>query len=138
MVESKKGFARTAGARMRRQDVIWLTTVDRTGAPQPRPVWFHWDGASVLIFSQGKAAKVSQIRGNPKVSLNLNSDPEGEQVTVLLGTARILPTWPEERRVRAYVRKYREGIEGLGMTPEAFKNEYSTPIEIIPRAVRGF
>jgi hypothetical protein len=34
--------------RLREDAVIWLTTVAANGTPQPNPVWFLWDGHSVL------------------------------------------------------------------------------------------
>jgi PPOX class probable F420-dependent enzyme len=138
MINFKEGFPAQASARLRTQYVIWLTTVDAANVPQPRPVWYHWDGATILIFSQARGAKVRHVARHPAVSVNLNSDPRGDEVTVLLGTAAILPTWPTGRRVDEYLQKYAEGIAGLDFTPESFKQEYSIPIEITPTAVRGF
>ena len=49
------------GARIERQLndelVIWLTTVGKSGTPQPNPVWFSWNGAEILVFSQPGKAK---------------------------------------------------------------------------------
>ena len=38
--------------RLEEEETIWLTTVDASHTPQPRPVWFHWDGETAMIFSQ--------------------------------------------------------------------------------------
>src|SRR5688572_18541946 len=38
--------------RLRDELIIWLTTIDRKGTPQPRPVWFIWDGESFLIYTR--------------------------------------------------------------------------------------
>ncbi len=138
MIDFTKGFAKSASDRLRSQYVIWLTTVDSENAPLPRPVWFHWDGSTILIFSQKGTAKLRHIRRTPAVSINLNSDPKAGEVTVILGKARILDGWPEGPRVDEYLDKYREGIKKLGFTAESFKAEYNTPIEIQPTRVRGF
>jgi PPOX class probable F420-dependent enzyme len=138
MIDFSEGFPAQASSRLRNQHVVWLTTVDAAHGPQPRPVWFHWDGATILIFSQPHGAKVRHIARNPIVSVNLNSDDLADEVTVFLGEAAILPGWPQGTRADEYLQKYAEGMTALGLTPESFKQEYSTPIEVTPRAVRGF
>jgi PPOX class probable F420-dependent enzyme len=138
MIDFTRGFARRASARLRREYVVWLTTVDKSNRPQPRPVWFHWDGKTILVFSQTDAAKVRQIRRNPNVAISLNTDREGTGVTVILGRAKLLRRWPADERVKQYFRKYRQGIEEFAFTPGSFQSEYNTPIEITPTAVRGY
>jgi len=138
MIDFASGFPRRASSRLRKQIMVWLTTVDGGGTPQPRPVWFHWDGSTFIIFSQPGAAKVRHVHRNPAVAINLNSDPDGGEVTVMLGVARILPSWPDGPRTDQYLRKYRAGMKALGYTGDTFKAEYSTPIEVTPTAVRGF
>jgi PPOX class probable F420-dependent enzyme len=138
LIDFSEGFPALASSRLRNEHVVWLTTVDAANVPQPRPVWFHWDGATILIFSQQRSAKVRHIARHPFVSLHLNSDAHGEEVTVLLGNAAILPGWPTGRRVDEYLKKYKQGMTGLGYTPESFREEYSVPIEVTPTAVRGF
>jgi len=138
MIDFASGFPRRASSRLRKQIMVWLTTVDGGGTPQPRPVWFHWDGSSLIVFSQPGAAKVRHVHRNPAVAINLNSDPDGGEVTVMLGVARILPSWPDGPRTDQYLRKYRAGMKALGYTGDTFKAEYSTPIEVTPTAVRGF
>src|ERR1039457_1702621 len=50
--------------------VIWLTTVRPDGRPEPSPVWFYWDGATVLIYSMPGKTKLKAIASNPHVALN--------------------------------------------------------------------
>ena len=138
MIDFSSGFPATANERLKGQRVVWLTTVDPAGRPQPRPVWFHWDGVTFLVFSQENAAKVRHIASNPKVSVHLNSDPDGDEVTVFLGTAVLLPGWPAGPRLDEYLQKYEQGIAALGNTSESFMQEYNTPIEVTPAAIRGF
>ena len=111
---------------------------DAQNAPQPRPVWFHWDGGTFLIFSENAKAKLRHIARNPAVSLNFNTDQDGGDVAVFIGTARILKRPPDAQRVKNYLEKYRAGIKDLGMTIEDFTNSYSVPVLITPRALRGF
>ena len=138
MIDFNTEFGQRVQKRLEHESVIWLTTVDSKGNPQPRPVWFHWDGETVLIFSQADGAKVRQIKGNSRVALNLNSTPDGGDVMVLLGEATIEEGKVNPERLTDYIRKYREGIKDIGMTPESFEVDYHVAIFVKPTTLRGF
>ena len=139
MINLNSDFGRAVRRHLNDQYAIWLTTVDSSGAPQPRPVWFIWQDDSVLIFSQAKAHKVAHIKKNPKVALNFNTDETGDKyVIVFTGEAFIDMDCPPAHQVPAYFEKYKEGIAGLDMTPEGFSSEYSVAIRIHPAEVRGW
>ena len=74
MIDFTNRLGRHVKRRLRKEQIIWLTTVDFNDAPQPRPVWFHWDDETILIFSESGKAKLRHIERNPKVSLNFNTD----------------------------------------------------------------
>jgi PPOX class probable F420-dependent enzyme len=90
MVDFTSRFGRHFTRRLRQQKIIWLTTVDSHDTPQPRPVWFHWDGKTILIFSEKNKAKLRHIAANPRVALNFNTAEDGGDVAVILGEAKIL------------------------------------------------
>jgi len=131
-------FGRRAQRRLKSDLVVWLTTVDAAGRPQPRPVWFHWDGKDLLIFSRPKAGKIRQIAGQPHVAVHFNSDEHGDDVVVLLGEARLVKSKMRPERIKAYLRKYRQSIQDLEMTPDTFLGDYRIPISVRPTQVRGF
>ena len=138
MVDFNSPIGRKVKRRLRQEQTIWLTTVDSHNTPQPRPVWFHWDGETALIFSQTNAAKLRHIAHNSRVALNFNTDREGGDVGVLIGDARILREPPPPNRVKAYLRKYKEGIKGIGMTAASLQIAYPVAVLVTPQAVRGF
>jgi PPOX class probable F420-dependent enzyme len=139
MIDLTSKFGRKAKRHLRQEYVVWLTTVGSDLSPQPRPVWFIWDGASFLIFSQPHAHKVQHIAAHPQVALHFNTDATGDQdVIIFVGTAAIDATMPPAHKVRAYLRKYRAGIAELGMTPEQFSREYSIAIRVTPTTLRGW
>ncbi len=138
MIDWGSRLGKNVHRRLNRDRIIWLTTTDQRGWPQPRPVWFLWHENRCLIFSQPRAAKLAHIRLNPWVSLNLNSDPDGGEVTVLLGPAHILRRSPHASLVAGYVRKYRAAIRNLGFDPRSFFQDYSVAITVTPRKLRGF
>jgi len=137
MLNFTSRFGRRAARRLRQEKVIWLTTTDSHNTPQPRPVWFHWDGRTVLIFSEKHAAKLRHIAHNPRVALNFNSDEDGDDVVVLIGEARILSKPPAASRVNTYLRKYRLGITDIDMTVPQFAAAFAVPILVTPKTMRG-
>jgi len=139
MIDLNSDFGRAVQGHLKDQYAIWLTTVDSSLTPQPRPVWFIWQEDSFLIFSQAKAHKIAHIKKNPKVALNFNTDETGDKhVIVFRGEAFIDLDCQPAHQVPAYVEKYKEGIAGLDMTPEQFSMEYSVAIRIRPAEVRGW
>jgi len=117
--------------RLKRELIIWIATVGRDGQPHVVPVWFWWDGESFLIYAV-PGQKVRDIQANPNVALHLNSDPVGDDVLRIDGKAKIDPKHPPANKVPGYLRKYREHIVGIGMTPQAFSDQYHHAIRVRP------
>ncbi|NJN80323.1 MAG: TIGR03667 family PPOX class F420-dependent oxidoreductase [Anaerolineales bacterium] len=140
MIDFNSKLGRKAKNHLKQEYFIWLTTVDSKNTPQPRPVWFIVEKASILIFSQPQAFKLKHIARNSKVSLHFNTlDKKGEEdVIIFHGEAKIESDMSPANKVSAYLRKYRAGIKALGATPEQFAKEYSTPVRISFDSLRGF
>jgi PPOX class probable F420-dependent enzyme len=124
--------------RLRTESVAWITTVTPGGQPQSSPVWFLWEEDEFLVYAQPHSWKVRNIRANPQVSLHLNSDAQGGQVVTFEGSAHISEEHPLGHEVAAYLAKYREGIAGIGMTPQQMGAEYATALRITPTRVRVY
>ena len=120
-----------ADDRLRREVVMWLTTVRRDGQPQSSPVWFLWDGRTVLIYSLPTSQKVPNIRANPRVSIHL-ADEEGADIVSIEGVASVLPEGSPAIGVPEYVEKYRGLIADLGYTETRFSDAYSVAIRVTP------
>jgi PPOX class probable F420-dependent enzyme len=140
MLDLNTKFGRFAKRQLKSEYFVWLTTVDSTGTPQPRPVWFIWENDSFLIFSQAKAHKLKHLQKNPQVSLHFNTEDEkGEKrLVIFTGTAIIDKDCPPANKIRAYMRKYKQGIKDLNAIPEQFSGEYSVALRITPTNVRGW
>jgi PPOX class probable F420-dependent enzyme len=131
-------FGERVARRLREEKVAWLTTVGADGAPQPNPVWFLWEGDTILMYSLPHAARVANIKRNPRVSFNFDGDGTGENIIVIAGEARICPEVPSAAENRAYANKYAGYIaDGPWGTPEKFAAKYTVPIRITPMKVRG-
>lgn len=131
-------FGRRVAERLRDEHLIWLTTVSADGTPQPNPVWFLWDGESMLIYNQTGARRLAHIARNPRVALNFETDAGGDDVIVLTGEARLSPDEVSPDKNAAYVAKYRDSIMGSFTSPERFASLYPVPLRITIEKVRGF
>ena len=122
--------------RLREEHILWLTTVDSDGTPQPNPVWFYWDGKTIHVRTQPSSHKLQNIKRNANVSMNFQADEQGGEIAVLTGEASIdaNPPNPDPK----YIEKYREAIPKIGHTPESLAAAYGVLILITPKKLRGF
>jgi PPOX class probable F420-dependent enzyme len=111
----------------------WLTTVAKSGQPVPRLIWFFFDGTDLTIYSAPGAAKVAQIKAHPQVSLNLDSDGQGQGIIVIGGTAAVDATDVDCREDEPYWAKYREQSDKEGLTD--MLGNFSTRLRITPTKV---
>jgi PPOX class probable F420-dependent enzyme len=130
------------GERVRRrltdEMTIWLTTVGRDGTPQPNPVGFLWDGDdSLLTYSQAEARRLANIRRQPLVSLNFDSNGGGD-IVILAGTAEILDDYPAVRDNPAWLEKYGQAIDARFGSTVKFAERFPVPVRIRLTRVRGF
>jgi PPOX class probable F420-dependent enzyme len=122
--------------RLQNDKIIWLTTVTADGTPQPNPVWFLWDGASFLFYSQPNARRLKNITRRPRVSLNLEAGEWGDDVVVITGEARLDPAAPPWHQFPGAVEKYEEGARQLGQTLEQLAADYTIAYRVFPEKLR--
>ena len=130
-------FGQRVARRLGEERIGWLTTVDPDGTPQPSPIWFLWDGETILIYSQPNTPKLRNIERSGKVAFNLDGDGRGGDIVILTGEARIDRDAPPAKDYPEYLEKYRQGLERIGMTPEQFTASYSVAIRLTPARLRG-
>jgi PPOX class probable F420-dependent enzyme len=118
--------------RLRTNVIGWLTTVRPDGRPHSVPVWFLWDGTSIILFSKPKNQKLVNIRRNPNVLLALDDTKNGEDVIVVEGTAELLDQPDLDAILPGYSAKYNAIMQALGWTPEGILADYSQAIRITP------
>ena len=125
-------------ARLRDELVAWLVTVASDGTPVPTPVWFWWDGETLLVYSQADKPKLRHLAANPRVALALRTDEHGDDLVVITGLAAIDDSAPAAFELPEYIEKYAGEIARLGSNPEEFSGGYSVPIRIRPTKLRGW
>lgn len=137
MIDLNTEFGRRAARRLEEERIIWLTTVDAEGMPQPRPVWFWWDGQTFLIYSQPNTHKLHHIARHPQVALHFDGDGQGGNIIVFSGEARLAPEAPPANQVPAYVQKYQLGFTRIRMSAKEFAESYSVALRVMPTSLRG-
>lgn len=119
-------------AHLTEDEVVWFTTVTPSGRPTPRPVWFVWDGSTVVTYSPAGAYKLRHIATNDRVSLTFNSDFLGNDVAVVHGRAAVDTEAPPATKQRGYLDKYASEIARVGLTVADFNGRYSVAIRVTP------
>lgn len=132
-------FGERVARRLRDERLMWLTTVDANGTPQPTPIWFLWDEATstFLIYSRSDAKRLEHLQWNPKVALNFDGNGSGGDIIVFTGEAEVSTADPPADQLPAYVEKYRDFIARSYNTPENFASIYSVALRMMPRRIRG-
>jgi PPOX class probable F420-dependent enzyme len=104
---------------LRGEAVVWLSSVRPDGRPHLVPIWFSWDGESILIASKPHARKVLNLRHSPTVMLAVGEPEDDFDVGMIEGVAELLA-------------KYRERMAAIGLGPDEFLATYSQVIRIRP------
>ena len=132
-------FGERVARRLRDERLIWFTTVDAKGTPQPTPVWFLWDDATstILIYSRSDARRLAHVQQNPRIALNFDGNGFGGNIIVITGEAQVSSDDPPADRLPAYVEKYSDFIATRYETPENFASIYSVALRIRPISIRG-
>lgn len=121
---------RAIDRRLREDPVVWLTTVTPDGKPHTVPIWFWWDGATLLMFSEPGTKKVRNLRANPHVAIALETRDEGEEVAFFDGVAELLPQPTRELMGPAYAAKYAHLFPRIDSSPEKMAAQFSQPIRV--------
>jgi PPOX class probable F420-dependent enzyme len=117
--------------------VAWMTTVNAAGQPQASAVWFLVMDDVILVYSLDRTPRTRNIKGNPRVCLNLNSTRSGGDIVIIEGDATIVTDGAPANEEEPYVAKYAESIADLGMTPESFAADYPVRIHVQPTRLRA-
>ena len=110
--------------------VVWLSTVRPDGTPHLVPTWFWWDGKALVVFSKPGAAKVRNLRANPRLMVAVG-DPEDDFSVGLIEAAA---TCHDEPAVipDAFFAKYATELGPGRLDVDAFRATYTQAIRILP------
>lgn len=123
--------------RLRAELMMWLSTVRPDGRPHLVPVWFLWDGETILIFSQPNQQKLRNLQHNPNVVVALDTAGQGDDVVMIEGKAELLHDPRVSAALPAYAEKYRKRLELYGWSGESMAQDYSQAIRVTPTKFFG-
>ncbi|GAB4216619.1 MAG: hypothetical protein OHK0022_57960 [Roseiflexaceae bacterium] len=137
-IDTSTPFGQRVQRKLEEAEIIWLVTVSDDGTAQPSPVWFLWENDTLLIYSQADAPKLRNIEARPRIALHFDTDAQGNQVEVLIGRAVLDPQAPPAHEHPAYLAKYEQGIQRIGMDPVGFGQAYTAAVRVTLEKVRGY
>lgn len=117
--------------RLRTDLLAWLTSVRPDGRPHSVPVWFLWDGETILVFSKPNQ-KIRNLRERPTVIVAIDDTREGDDVVIVEGEAALLPLGEVSTTMEPYAVKYARLLADLGWTAATMATEYTEAIRITP------
>jgi PPOX class probable F420-dependent enzyme len=129
-------------ARLAADHIGWLTTVRADGSPHAVPVWFLWHDGRLLVMSEPRTVKVTNVRRGSPALLHLHTnDHDGNGVVVLSGPAvvsdRTATQWLPEIG-EAYTAKYAEAMVAYGMGLGPIAEKFHVVIELEPTALQAW
>jgi nitroimidazol reductase NimA-like FMN-containing flavoprotein (pyridoxamine 5'-phosphate oxidase superfamily) len=97
----------------------------RDGTPRVIPIWFHWDGETIVLGSPPNAPKVDVLPTNSKVALTIDRDEWPYHALLIRGTADVETVEDVTPEYAASAERYfgeeqgREWVEGVRqMSPQ--------------------
>jgi PPOX class probable F420-dependent enzyme len=118
------------------EPVVWLSTTRPDGAPHVVPLWFLWDGQSIVAFSKPDAQKVRNLRTDPRVMVAVGRADASFDVELIEAVAELVesPTLLPP----AFISKYNALAAKAGIGFPAFADVYTQAIVIRPRRWLGW
>ncbi|HEY7271490.1 MAG TPA: pyridoxamine 5'-phosphate oxidase family protein [Actinoplanes sp.] len=101
------------------------------GTPRVVPLWFHWDGAEVVVATLPGAPKLKALRTGDRVALTIDSTEPPQHVLSVRGTATVT-------EVQGVVPEYAQAaVRYLGREQgEAYVNSFPPELRMPRIAVR--
>jgi PPOX class probable F420-dependent enzyme len=117
---------------LRREPVVWVSTVRPDGLPHLVPIWFSWDGERLFIASKPNAVKVHNLRANRTLMLAVGEPDEDFDVGLIEAVATISDRTTAELLPRGHLAKYRRQMAEIGLDADEYVRTYSQPIVVTP------
>jgi PPOX class probable F420-dependent enzyme len=112
--------------------IVWLVSVHPSGRPHIVPVWFHWDGADMIILTQPGAQKVKNLQHDPRVSIAVDNSDEGHSPVVFEGMGTLESHMIDQDRLQSYLEKYAGLLANMDWSGERMLAHYSQAIRVTP------
>lgn len=121
-------------ARLRTAPIAWLGSTRANGQPHLAPVWFFWDGETILVFTTVGSQKVRNLRDTPRATLALEGTTGGD-VVIVEGQAELLAEPSAQVDAQGYFAKYESMMPAWGLTPQTLVARFDQPMRVRPTRV---
>lgn len=101
------------------------------GSPRVVPIWFHWDGTTMILGTPVKAPKVRALRANPDVAISIDSTTFPYRVLSVRGTAELIELEDVSPAYAAAAERY-FGPEGGRSWVQQMKGRPMVEIRVVP------
>jgi PPOX class probable F420-dependent enzyme len=109
--------------------VVWLSTVRPDGTPHLVPTWCWLFGEALVVFSKPGAAKVRNLRANPRLMIAVG-DPEDD---FAVGLIEAEATRMDDAAIPdAFFAKYATELGPGRLDAATFRQLYTLAIRIVP------
>lgn len=123
---------------LRSEEVLWLSTFGTDGFPGLVPIWFSWDGVSILAVSKPHAEKVADMRAEPRVMVALGNAEDDFDVGLIEARAELPDTPVAAFLPETHWVKYAGDLASIGLTRDEYLRTYSQAIRLVPVRYLGW
>ena len=119
--------------------VAVLTTIAHDGAPVPTPIWYAYRGGAFYFRTANTAARLQNIRRDPRVSICVQEERPPYKAVIAYGTAEIGEQleWLAERMPRRYL-GYVGAIAYRRVSQDAVERGAEVAIVVRPQRITSF
>ena len=117
---------------LRTEPIVWVSTVRPDGLPHVVPIWFWWDGASVLIASKPQARKVANLMERPECMLAVGDADADFDVALIEARAELAELSTQALLEAGLFAKYGERMAAIGLDAIEFASTYSLVLRFTP------
>ena len=111
-----------------------LATLKRDGSPQVAPVWYEYKDSKLFITTNERAAKVHNIRRDPRVSVSIATPSEPYSYVLFYGEAQVT-TSNRRAALTSICVRYKGEERGRAFAEELMGNDDGVIIEMVPSRV---
>ena len=123
----------TPEAFLREPNIGVLATVDQRGAPHASPVWYVYDGRTIVVSTFTRSQKFANILVNPKVTLVIDRRTIPYYAVIVRGIAEAGPALTDDELLRMSIHYY-GGTVGRQYA-ERGRGENEVTIRITPHRI---
>jgi PPOX class probable F420-dependent enzyme len=114
------------------EPVIWLSTVRPDGRPHLIPIWFWWDGGSLLFASKPDACKVANLRANTACMLAVGDPMADLDVALIEARVELASISTGDLLASGLLAKYADKMAAIGLSPATFADTYRQVVRLVP------